>query len=56
MHRCPCGFAAGPSVRWYSAAWYVAHERHHLEVFPDVDVTTRLNLADATARARAAER
>lgn len=47
--RCPgCGFTG---AGYYSPEWYADHEQHHLATFPDLDQTSRDNLAAATARA-----
>lgn len=49
-----CNYSA-PGVRVYSVAWYAGHEAHHLATYPDLDQVSRDNLAEATARAKAAQ-
>ena len=44
---CPCGFAC--SLKPDSSGWHRAHLFVHLEVFPHVDLRTRMNLATMIA-------
>jgi len=55
MLDCSCGFGARWELEPFSAEWHRQHRTRHLAVYPNVDQSSRDNLAMFVDRAAARE-